>query len=126
MGIADAGVDMMPCRAAPATKPIVRAFTGTSLIVVACRQVTARPDRRGLETGGRDFPRRTGLGRVMSNSSVPAQGCISQLKIHPVAVSLGVPTRRRGRRAGTCTSTVERGHPHGPAFTLSHGRSTLG
>src|SRR5215831_7040029 len=30
------------------------------------------------------------------------------------------------RRAGTCASTVERGHPHGPAITLSHSRSGLG
>jgi hypothetical protein len=28
---------------------------------------STRPDRRGLETGGRDLPRRTGLGRVMTN-----------------------------------------------------------
>jgi len=38
MGIADAGADMTPHRAAPATKLIVRAFTGASLIVAACRQ----------------------------------------------------------------------------------------
>jgi len=36
MGIADVGVDMTPHRAAPATKLIVRAFTGTSLILAAC------------------------------------------------------------------------------------------
>src|SRR5262252_3072789 len=46
---------------------------------------STRPDRRGLETGGRDLPRRTGLGRVMTNSSVPPAGCISQFEIHPVA-----------------------------------------
>jgi len=46
---------------------------------------STRPDRRGLETGGRDLPRRTGLGRVMTNSSVPSAGCISQFEIHPVA-----------------------------------------
>ena len=65
MGIAGASVDMTPHRAAPATKLIVRAFTGTSLIVVACRQEqTARyylnrarrrtalspPTRRGSST----------------------------------------------------------------------------
>ena len=32
-------------------------------------EATTRPDRRGLETGGRDLSRRTGLGRVMTNSS---------------------------------------------------------
>src|SRR5215468_9180402 len=37
---------------------------------------STRPDRRGLETGGRDLPRRTGLGRVTTNSSVPSAGCI--------------------------------------------------
>ena len=55
-----------------------------------------RSDRRGLETGGRDLPRRTGLGRVMTNSFVPARGCIPQLKIHPRHI-VGVPTRRVAR-----------------------------
>jgi hypothetical protein len=40
MGVADAGVDMTPHKAAPATKLIVRAFTGASLIVAECRPDT--------------------------------------------------------------------------------------
>jgi len=31
--------------------------------------------------------RRTGSGRVMTNSFAPAAGCISQLKIHPLGIS---------------------------------------
>src|SRR5262249_10258871 len=74
---------------------------------------STRPDRRGLETGGRDLPRRTGLGRVMTNSFVPARGCISQLKIHPRHI-VGVPTRRvAGDGPGLALALLS--HPHGPA-----------
>jgi hypothetical protein len=38
MGIADAGTDMTPQSAVPATKPIARAFTGHLPSVAACRE----------------------------------------------------------------------------------------
>src|SRR5262249_58179587 len=46
---------------------------------------STRPDRRGLETGGRDLPRRTGFGRVMTNSSMPAAGCTFLFLLSPLA-----------------------------------------
>jgi hypothetical protein len=52
MGIADAGVDMMPQSAAPATKLIARAFTG-HLPIVGARPVQARQPRTGVD--GSDF-----------------------------------------------------------------------
>jgi len=52
MGIADAGVDMMPQSAAPATKLIARAFTG-HLPIVGARPVQARQLRTGVD--GSDF-----------------------------------------------------------------------
>jgi len=52
MGIADAGADMMPQSAAPATQLIARAFTG-HLPIVGARPVQARQPRTGVE--GSDF-----------------------------------------------------------------------
>jgi hypothetical protein len=49
MGIADAGVDMMPQSAAPATKLIARAFTG-HLPIVGARPVQARQPRAGVDS----------------------------------------------------------------------------
>jgi len=46
---------------------------------------STRPDRRGLETGGRDLSRRTGLGRVMTNSFVRAAGSIPELRFTRLA-----------------------------------------
>jgi hypothetical protein len=42
MGIADAGTDMTPQSAVPATKPIARAFTGHLPSVAACREASAK------------------------------------------------------------------------------------
>jgi len=50
MGIADAGVDMMRHRAAPATKLIVRAFTGTSLLLLHVVK-SRRPDTISIVQG---------------------------------------------------------------------------
>jgi len=53
MGIADAGADMTLQSAAPATKPIERAFMG-HLPIVAAPPETARQPLTGVD--GSDFP----------------------------------------------------------------------
>src|SRR5262249_7480619 len=53
MGIADAGADMTPQSAAPATKPIERAFTGHLLLLLGPEKSPPTPNSPGWYHGRR-------------------------------------------------------------------------
>src|SRR6516164_8104798 len=90
-----------------------------SLIRQAGTKFPSRDRRRSLALRLHDFTPLIKLTTIQRREFVAGN--------RRLADSVSIPTRRIGkRRAGTCVSTVERGHPHGPAITLSHRTSNLG
>jgi hypothetical protein len=94
------------------------------------RQGTDRPgaDRRGLETGGRDLPRRA---RDSGGASCPTDPCqrgvaLLKLKVTRLAYRKCPDPPRGSRRAGTSRAPEAGPLPTPPAIALSHGRSTSG
>src|SRR6266446_1849624 len=106
----------------------VRAQAASESAGVGGPKPTTRPDRRGLETGGRDLPRRA---RDSGGASCPTDPCqrgvaLLKLKVTRLAYRKCPDPPRGSRRAGTSRAPEAGPLSTPPAIALSHGRSTSG